>query len=266
MGVLAFILIFVLGTIIGSFLNVVIFRYNTGRSVVSGRSQCLSCSKILRWHELIPILSFLIQGGRCRKCLSRISAQYPAVELLTGLLFVLIVNLGLPLELTLLYFVIFSLLLVITAYDLRHKIIPDGLVLAFAALSLLRLFLISVRLAPPLAGFDWPVFAKGIVSGVLLFSALGLIWFLSRGRLMGLGDAKLALGTGLLLGFHGGVSALILAFWSGAAAGLLLILLSRLSRRRSYFTIKSEMPFAPFIIFGVLLNLFFHLDVLAFIK
>ncbi len=84
------IIFFILGLIIGSFLNVVIYRFNTGKSITKGRSICMSCNKNLRWYELIPIFSFLIQSGKCRRCASKISSQYPIVEFITGLTFVLL--------------------------------------------------------------------------------------------------------------------------------------------------------------------------------
>ena len=86
-------LIFVFGTIIGSFLNVVILRYGTGKSFAKGSSQCFSCGKKLSWYELVPILSFLFQKGKCKGCGSKISWQYPLIETITGVLFLLIFNL-----------------------------------------------------------------------------------------------------------------------------------------------------------------------------
>lgn len=134
-------LVFILGLLVGSFLNVVIYRYNTGMSVVSGRSRCLTCAHTLRWFELIPVVSFVIQAGRCRECHSRLSWQYPAVELLTGLIFLRVFQVvggnAHNLELAF-WWLVFSILIVITIYDLRHKIIPDGLVGLLAGLAVLQ--------------------------------------------------------------------------------------------------------------------------------
>ncbi len=252
MNALSYLLVFVLGLVVGSFLNVVIYRYNTGRGVARGRSQCLSCTKTLRWFELVPLFSFLFQRGRCRSCLSKISWQYPAVELASGVLFVLLfqhflgVDWGKPLFL--LSAVIWSLLLVITVYDLRHKIIPDGLVYAFGGLALWSAFL-----GPGGAGV-----VNHILAGLALFAFFFLLWWFSGGRWMGLGDAKLALGVGLLLGPAGALSAVILAFWLGALVGVGLLIYGRLSGRGKSFTMKSEVPFAPFIILGLWLNFFFN--------
>ncbi|MEA1929895.1 MAG: prepilin peptidase [Patescibacteria group bacterium] len=243
--------VFILGLLIGSFLNVVIYRYNTGLGIQSGRSRCFSCSKILYWYELIPVLSFVLQRGRCRACRSLLSWQYPLVELVSGLMFLAIWNLLLPLPLTALYWAIFSLLLVILVYDLRHKIIPDGLVFAFIILSLVAALLQSA-------------FVGGLLTGAALFVGFWALWHFSGGRWMGFGDAKLVAGVGLLLGLRGGLSAIILAFWIGAVAGLLLILFTRLFPRNLSLTMKSELPFAPFIILGVALNVFLGINVLAF--
>ncbi|MBU2263542.1 prepilin peptidase, partial [Patescibacteria group bacterium] len=142
-----YVFVFILGTIVGSFLNVVILRYNTGQSVIKGGSKCFSCGKNLKWHELIPVVSFIIQKGRCRNCKSRISIQYPIVELLTGLIFLLTFHVtGYSLLITNYYFIIFSLLIVIAVYDLRHQIIPNGFVYAFIILSLFAIFLENCNL------------------------------------------------------------------------------------------------------------------------
>ena len=133
----------VLGAIIGSFLNVVVLRYNTGQSV-EGRSACPVCGKPLHWYELIPVLSFVFLRGRCSECRTRISWQYPAVEFGTALLFFFSYQksigvsglTGASIAMFAFYAVAWSLLIVMAAYDLRHKILPDGLTLAFAALAL----------------------------------------------------------------------------------------------------------------------------------
>lgn len=250
----ALVMIFLLGLVVGSFLNVVIYRYNTGLSVARGRSRCLACGRELRWFELVPVFSFLIQAGRCRSCRSRISWQYPAVELASGLLFVALFCRfsGLPAGWFLFWLgaLIWSLLLVITVYDLRHKIIPDGLVYAFIILSLFFALL-------PFGQVSLVTFLKHLVSGAVLFSFFFLLWWFSSGRWMGLGDAKLALGAGFLLGWPGALSALIFAFWSGALFGILLIAL-----QKTKIGWKSELPFAPFIVFGLALNFFLNLNVL----
>ena len=255
-----YILSFVFGTIVGSFLNVLIFRLHTGMSIL-GRSKCFSCSKELRYFEMIPLLSFAIQKGRCRSCMSKISWQYPIVEFVTGLLFFLSVYFLFPPALflnnfydvisILCIFAIMSLLVLICVYDIKHKIIPDILSYTFAGLSLFFFIYsngISDLLNPPLL-YD-------LLAGPALALPFALLWLVSKGRWMGLGDAKLMLGVGWLLGWYGGLSATILAFWIGALAGLSLIAL----KGRKY-SIKSEIPFAPFIILSTLLVLFFGIDI-----
>lgn len=243
---------FILGAIVGSFLNVVIYRYHTGRTVVGGRSECMSCAKTLHWFELVPIFSFLLQGGRCRGCFSRISWQYPLVEILTGALFALLAwRFGLS-PLLLLYFFIASLLVIIAVYDLRHKIIPTAPVWLFVAASLLAQLITA------------PLLLTAVLTGIGLAAFFAALWFFSRGRWMGFGDTKLALGMGILLGFPAGVSAIVVSFWLGAGVGLMLVFISGLSRRGKSVTIKSEIPFAPFMIIGLLLTWLFGLNVLFF--
>ncbi len=256
-------LVFIFGLIVGSFLNVIVLRLHSGESVVFDRSRCLSCGKKLNWYELIPVFSFLIQGGHCRGCHSKISWQYPLVELLTGLLFVLtylqFVEDG-WLSLVF-YLVIISLFVAVTVYDLRHKIIPDLFVRLLGILALLRPILLS--------NFDnkignlWPDYKMVILGGLAAGGVFLLLWLVSRGRWLGFGDVKLALSIGFLLGPVQVFSALVLAVWFGAIVGLVLVILTKtgLFGFRKYFTIKSELPFAPFIILGVLLNLLFQVNV-----
>ncbi len=252
------IVFFFFGLSMGSFLNVIIFRLNTGRSF-GGRSKCLSCQKTLSWYELVPVASFILQGRRCRSCRAKLSWQYPAVELLSGLIFA-----GLFLRFTNLFYfgsaldfsvtyafcaIIFSLLLLIAAYDLRHKVIPDIPVFILIALSFAGLFLFSggsFHLHFP----AWQEFLYGLLF-TLPFAAL---WFISRGKWMGLGDGKLALGLAWFLGPSIMFSALALSFWSGAGIGLIMVAFKKLHG------LKSEIPFAPFLFFGAILAFFFQLN------
>ncbi len=241
----------------GSFLNVVALRYNTGRSIARGRSQCFTCGTPLNWRQLIPIFSFFAQRGVCGKCGSKISWQYPIIEALTGSLFLFVfLFLGgsgaifggqfsnLFFGRLVYYWAIFSLLIVIALYDFKHQIIPDMLVYSFAFLSLLAIFFEHGQL--------WSGLAGRLLSGIAFFSFFALIWFLSNGKGMGFGDAKLALGIGFLLGPLKGLIAILVGFWSGAIVGILLLILAK-----KRYNMKSKVAFGPFLIFGVMIAFWF---------
>ncbi|MDB5188742.1 MAG: prepilin peptidase leader peptidase (prepilin peptidase) / N-methyltransferase [Candidatus Nomurabacteria bacterium] len=237
--------IFILGLIIGSFLNVVILRMNTGRSVAKGRSACARCNATLSWYELIPVFSFLFLRGKCKTCKARISFQYALVELVTAIIFTTIyTNIILSTGFTLISLAVFifsaavaSVLIVIFAYDIRHSIIPDHMVYLFIVLSLVSI----VWKLCTVPGFQA---GMAVVDGVAVALPFFLLWYFSKGRVMGFGDVKLALGMGWLLGLVGGMSAMLWAFWIGAVVGLLLLGLSR------RYSMRSEIPFAPFLIIG----------------
>ncbi|OGJ04322.1 hypothetical protein A3G06_02130 [Candidatus Nomurabacteria bacterium RIFCSPLOWO2_12_FULL_46_14] len=253
---------FALGLTIGSFLNVVIYRYNTERHF-GGRSACLSCFKKLSWYELFPVLSFVWLRGRCRSCQARISAVYPVVEIITGLIFAM---LFLKLEnvffadtlvfaIAFAYFAtMFSILLVIAVYDLRHKIIPDMMVLLFGILAFAGLFLFGNADAAPIFYPHLPD-PSSFMAGLVVSAPFALIWLLSRGAWMGLGDAKLAVGLGWLLGIAGIFSAAVLAFWLGAIVGIFLLIFSK------KYGAKSEIPFAPFLVLASFLVFIFQINV-----
>ncbi|OGF67758.1 hypothetical protein A3H04_00725 [Candidatus Giovannonibacteria bacterium RIFCSPLOWO2_12_FULL_43_11c] len=236
--------VFVFGLAIGSFLNSIVFRYNTGESAANGRSRCFNCGRNLSWIELIPILSFLIQRGKCRNCSSKISWQYPAGELLTGILFLAFFikwqenffdNTGL----LVFWFLISSFLILITLYDIKHKIIPDSFSYSFLALAFLSKFIF------------FEINLLDLILSLLPALFLFCLWLFSKGRWMGLGDSKLMLGGGIFLGFPGSIYAVLLGFWIGALFGISLLLGS------TRITIKSEIPFGPFLVLGIILAFFF---------
>jgi leader peptidase (prepilin peptidase)/N-methyltransferase len=242
------------GLVIGSFLNVVILRH--GARTVGGRSGCLSCGAPLRWFDLIPVVSWVALRGRCRACGSRISVQYPLVEASTAILFAVVgaSNLSIPMQIVSL--IIVALLVLITVYDLRHTIIPDEWSYAFAFFAFIS------ALAFALGGGIWGLVAL-VIAGPISALPLFFLWLISRGRWMGLGDAKLALGIGFLLGQSTGLFAVFFAFVVGAVVSVCFLLpysylrskfgITRLGAGGAGFTMKSEVPFGPFLIASTLL-------------
>ena len=261
------IVFFIFGLIIGSFLNVVIYWMSTARSF-GGRSACMSCLKTLRIYELIPLFSFFAQKGRCRNCKTKISIQYPLVELMTGLIFAglffkffaeggqNIFSVFSPIFIVtyVYYAVMFSLLLVISVYDLRHKIIPDVLSFLFGILAFVGLFFFGHSLLGQTGFYPHVPSILEFLSGILIALPFTLFFLLSKGTWMGLGDAKLALGIGWLLPLQSAFSALTIAFWTGAVIGLYLMIFSK------NYGMKSEIPFAPYLVFGTLLVFLFDLQ------
>jgi len=233
-----YVLIFIFGLCIGSFLNVVICRLKTKESIFIGRSYCPKCRAVLKWYDLIPVLSFLIQKGKCRYCNKNISWQYPIIEITTACLFLLIFNFKFLIFkqflifnfINLIYFwFIVSILIIIFVYDLKHYIIPDKIVYPAIAISLLySLFIIH----NPLFNYLLSAF---IASGFFLF-----LVFITKGKGMGLGDVKLAFLMGLILGWPSILLALFLSFFSGAVVGIGLIMLHKKG-------FKSQIPFGPFL-------------------
>ncbi len=275
MDPLSILIVFIFGTMVGSFINVVSLRYNTGLPITNSRSKCFNCNITLKWYELVPILSFIFLKGKCRTCKSYISRQYPIVEFLTGVVFALIaqrqVDLwyiygafdnGLLYSLVFLfyYMFIFSILITIAIYDLRHKIIPDNLAYLFIFLSSLKLlsfFYVCNKL-----DLNTHVILD-LLSPLILFLIFASLWYFSGGKWMGFGDAKLVFGIGALLGFAYGISAIILAFWAGALWGIFLILRRKIDPDSKKVTMSTQIPFAPFLILALAIVFFWKIDILG---
>ncbi len=271
--VMQFGIIFIYGLIIGSFLNVLIFRAENDEGI-GGRSHCVKCHYNLVWTDLIPILSFLFLKGKCRKCHQKISIQYPLVELSTGLIFMLIfafvVNQASPvffnpaptIGLFIWHATIFSLLLAIFVFDLKHKLIPNLWSYIFAVMALVQMIWVT-----PFSGIlNNPARTElflNLFSGLIFFIPFFLLWFISEGKWIGLGDGKLVLGIGWYLGFISGISAIVLAFWIGAFVAVVLLLIDRLKILPKSITMKTEIPFGPFLILSTVIHFFWTIDVIG---
>jgi leader peptidase (prepilin peptidase)/N-methyltransferase len=255
---------FLFGLVIGSFLNVCILRIPADKSIVLPASSCPKCGKAIAPYDNIPVLSWLILGGKCRNCKTKISAMYPAVELLTGLLFMACYFVfGVTLE-SLKWAVFAAMLVVLTITDLRERILPDTV--NFFGLGVGLLFSFFTK---PLDGtalwianrwFDFPPpqpalsFADAILGAV---AGSGLLWVVAEGyfRLrgregMGLGDVKMMAAMGAFLGLKRTLMTVLAASLLGSVIGIVLIAVSK--KERDY-----ELPFGTFLGAGALLVLFF---------
>lgn len=237
------------GAIVGSFLNVCIYRIPAGLSVVSPASRCPVCKTPIRWYQNIPILSWCLLRGRCSSCKTPISVRYLLIEALNGLLFTLVLySFGLSLS-TLVFVCFVSILVVITFIDLDHQIIPNvislpGIVVGFAC----SLFFL------PLA---WQDSALGILLGG------GLLWAVATGyRLlmgaegMGMGDIKLLAMIDAFLGWQAVLPVVFLGSLVGTVIGVPLMLLKGKDG-------KLAIPFGPFLSFGALIYLFYWSQLFA---
>ncbi|HQK63757.1 MAG TPA: prepilin peptidase [Candidatus Staskawiczbacteria bacterium] len=234
---------FILGLCIGSFLNCLIYRLETEKTL-KGRSFCPHCKHQLSWKDLMPVFSFAILGGKCRYCKKKISWQYPAVELATAAIFLLIFSHTTEIINLLFLFYIAASLVAIFVYDLKHYLIPDKILIP-ATIIVIAYRVLDFQL---LLNYFW---AAIIASGFFL-----LIYLLSGGRAMGFGDVKLAILMGILLGISNTLLALFFAFVIGAIIGIISILLNKKS-------LKSEIPFGPFLVFGTFVALFWGPEIIA---
>jgi leader peptidase (prepilin peptidase)/N-methyltransferase len=256
-------LVFIFGIIIGSFLNVVIYRFNSGKSL-GGRSQCMKCGKTLSWYELIPVVSFVIQLGRCRSCKNTFSWQYPIVELLSGLLWLLVYLSGASLGAQVSLLIVLMILIVLSVYDYKHMILPDFFVVIIGIISVLSLFIPSVYY-PLMYGGGGTLIAfpgwEALTAGPLVALPLFLIFLLSRGRAMGFGDVKLSLVLGWFLGISYGFSMILISFLVGGVFGIIYIGIRFFQKNKGVKIGKQKVPFGPFIAIAftlvVLLNISF---------
>ncbi|RJQ37535.1 prepilin peptidase [Candidatus Parcubacteria bacterium] len=252
-----------IGLASGSFLTVALDRVDSGGTILRGRSRCPSCKKSLRWYELVPLASFMWQRGRCRSCGTAIPLWYPAIEATLGLALVGVLVAGAlgtllpppfrdPLPLSpalelpafipgiadLLYYGFVAVCgAAIAFYDLRRLLILPQPTWALAALGAFAHAMRAYQAGSVIA------IVPAVAAAAAIFGLFWLLWFLSRGRGMGRGDADVAFALALAIGFPGSIVAIILAFWFGAAYGILALAFRRIRW-------KSEVPFAPFLVLG----------------
>lgn len=248
---------FIFGLLFGSFTNVLVHRFYTGEKILLDRSRCPKCRHIIRWYDNIPLLSFVILGGQCRNCRKKISWQYPIVELITALLFAFIGAKFYNPDDIYSFLVILYLggltvfLITILVYDYIHMEIPS--LALWGGVVWAVLFSLAFHWFYPvgLNSFYNPGLLSGFwaaIGGFVVFYALVLF---SQEKWMGLGDAYLMIFLGLILGWPRIVMALLLAFSSGAVYGIILIAAKKK-------TLKTQVPFAPFLISAALITIFFY--------
>ncbi len=234
-AILLYIIVFLYGIVIGSFLNVCIYRLPQKENIVKIRSHCMSCGYQLKWYDLVPLFSYLFLGGKCRQCKQKISLQYPAVELLNGVLYCMVfAEYGFSIE-SLLYALLVSALITLSVIDFRTYEIPVGINLFILALGLIRVITDDS---------NWLSYAVGflLVSGFLY-----IVYWITRGRGIGGGDIKLMAVCGLLLGWK----LILLSFVLGCIIGSVIHLIRMKVSGQGHV-----LAFGPYLSMGVMLSIF----------
>ena len=247
-----YILIFIYGLLIGSFLNVCIYRIPREESIAFPSSHCPNCGTSLKWYDLVPVFSFIVQRGKCRYCGEKISPQYPMIELLNAITYLFIyLQFGATLELFF-YAIIFSLLIIITIIDLQHMIIPDILVILILVASIIYKILSFLL-------YNNPLYLLNSIGGLVLSGLLfTLIIVLSKGG-MGGGDVTLIASLGFILGIKKIFLTIFLSFILGAIISIFL-LITKIKNR------KDPIPFGPFIVLGFSIVVFWGVQLLNLYK
>ena len=252
-----YIIVFIFGSIWGSFSNVCIHRIPDNISVISDRSYCPSCKKLIKWYDNIPLLSFIILKAKCRSCSAKIKTKYFIIELISALSFVLIFHLyGISFT-TLLLFILSICFIIIFFIDLQHFIIPNEITYPLMIIGFLKSF------DPNLNLHLFPNFINSLIGGIFGFTIIWLIIFIYKKIRnkdgMGLGDAKLLSAIGFWFGW---VSIPFIIFFSSAIA-LLSVVPDLIKKKKQ---LSSQIPFGPYLIIGNLVFLFLINPIKIFIN
>jgi len=259
-----YVILFLLGCITGSFLNVVIDRIPRRESIVKGRSHCDHCNKKLSWTDLLPVISFILLGGKCRYCGHKISLYYPLTESLTGLIFAVTGFLIIGSQLFLLtdfqyvltlvyYFVLLSLFITVFFTDLKYGIIPFATILTGIIITLFWYLLL------PYFHFTFHdisfldisqnYFLNALFSALIVFLLFFLLFIFTRGKGLGFGDVIYVFLMGFVLKYPKIILGLYIAFLTGAVVSLILVLI-----RKKNFK-GGTVPFGPFLVFGTIVSM-----------
>ena len=249
------IFVVILGGLWGSFANVCIYRLPKGKGVVSGRSHCPKCKKEIVWQDNIPIISYLILKGKCRKCKRKISSQYPMVEMINILLFLIIYFLF-GISLTTILLMILSLSFLITFFiDLKHFIIPNSLTFSMMILGFIKSF-------DPNLNSIFPNYINSLIGGLFGYGVIfSIIYFYKQIRKkegMGLGDAKLL----AVIGFWFGWIAIPFVLFLSSIFALVFVIPDLIKKNKK---MTSQIPFGPYIILATIFYLVFRNNFISII-
>jgi len=262
---LFYIFVFVFGSFFGSFLNVIVDRMPMGKSIVFPPSHCPHCKHRLDFGDLVPIISFFALRRKCRHCKAKISWYYPAVEMLTGIVFMLtvlfvvgenvIIFLNQLAQLWLIIYLLFiiSILIIIFFIDLKYGIIPFKIILIALAVITVRYYFFIFQ--------DYSIFVNFLLTGLITFLIFLIVFISSKGRAIGFGDVVYSGFMGYLLGYPNVILGIYIAFLTGALVSFILVLL----RKKKYR--GGTIPFGPFLTFGTFVSLFWGEEIINwFIK
>lgn len=244
MEIIKTVIVILSGLILGSFLSVLIERLHSGEGgILTGRSHCANCKHKLSAGNLIPLLSYLIQKGRCEFCKKKISIFYPALELSAAILFLLLFSVSPNLTFFILKASLFLVLIFIFFYDLRYKEIHDAVMIP----AIIWAFILSFFFANP---------TESIYGGILGAAFFSLQWLASRGKWVGSGDIRIGAFMGLMLGLKLCAAALIFSYIMGSTVGIFMMVMKKVKP-------GTQIPFGPFLSVGTIISFFFGERIIA---
>lgn len=248
MSALAITLIILVGLCVGSFLNVCIYRIPKNESVVYTHSHCTSCNEKIRWYDNIPVLSYIILKGKCRKCGEKISIRYPFIELLNAVLYLLLLLKFGNNEYFYILAVLVSIFIIIGAIDFEHQIIPDSLIVMVlvGAIAYRTFYFFDFK---NMGVTDMGIIYEGLIGAVGAFVAFYLLYIFSHGGIGG-GDVKLIFPVGLIFGFSN-ITWVVLVSSVAASIYAIVLLIAKKANR------KTPIPFGTFLAIGVYIMLIF---------